>query len=109
MKGHEAHSPSLAAHTAPTLSAVRAPVRASPTHSERDPMNTLRIGGCRALNGSGDTLEFEMPPHHLNTHSVVFGMTGSGKTGLVMVLVEEALRDNVPVLMVDVKGDLPNL
>jgi hypothetical protein len=36
-------------------------------------------------------------------------MTGSGKTGLLMVLVEEALRSRVPVIMIDVKGDLPNL
>jgi hypothetical protein len=36
-------------------------------------------------------------------------MTGSGKTGLLMVAVEEALRSKVPVLMIDVKGDLPNL
>ncbi len=36
-------------------------------------------------------------------------MTGSGKTGFLTVLVEEALRHQVPVLMIDVKGDLPNL
>jgi hypothetical protein len=36
-------------------------------------------------------------------------MTGSGKTGLCVALVEEALRARVPVLLVDVKGDLPNL
>lgn len=36
-------------------------------------------------------------------------MTGSGKTGLVFIAVEEALRNHVPVLMIDVKGDLPNL
>jgi DNA helicase HerA-like ATPase len=36
-------------------------------------------------------------------------MTGSGKTGLVTVTVEEALRAGVPVLAIDVKGDLPNL
>jgi hypothetical protein len=36
-------------------------------------------------------------------------MTGSGKTGLLMVLVEEAIKNRVPVLLVDVKGDLPNL
>jgi Helicase HerA, central domain len=36
-------------------------------------------------------------------------MTGSGKTGLVTVLVEEAVRNGVPVIVVDVKGDLPNL
>jgi len=40
---------------------------------------------------------------------VIVGMTGSGKTGLVTVLVEEVLRARVPVLMIDVKGDLPNL
>jgi hypothetical protein len=36
-------------------------------------------------------------------------MTGSGKTGLLTVMVEEALRAGVPVLAIDVKGDLPNL
>ncbi len=36
-------------------------------------------------------------------------MTGSGKTGLAMVMVEEALRSGISVLMVDIKGDLPNL
>jgi DNA helicase HerA-like ATPase len=40
---------------------------------------------------------------------VIVGMTGSGKTGLLTVLVEEALRNRVPVLVIDVKGDLPNL
>src|SRR5688572_12475783 len=51
----------------------------------------------------------QLPPQHLATHGVVLGMTGSGKTGLLMVMVEEALRSQVPVLMIDVKGDLPNL
>jgi hypothetical protein len=46
---------------------------------------------------------------HLLTHGVIVGMTGSGKTGLVTVLVEEALRAQVPVLVIDIKGDLPNL
>jgi len=36
-------------------------------------------------------------------------MTGSGKTGLVTVMVEEAARMQVPTLVIDVKGDLPNL
>ena len=69
----------------------------------------LRIGGTRALDGSGSTQYFDLPAHHLATHGVVVGMTGSGKTGLAMVLVEEALRSQIPVLMIDVKGDLPNL
>ncbi len=50
-----------------------------------------------------------LPADHLVTHGVVVGMTGSGKTGLVTVMVEEALRARVPVLVLDVKGDLPNL
>jgi hypothetical protein len=40
---------------------------------------------------------------------VIVGMTGSGKTGLVTVLIEEALRARIPVLAIDIKGDLPNL
>ncbi|MBK7578662.1 MAG: DUF853 family protein [Myxococcales bacterium] len=46
---------------------------------------------------------------HLVTHGVIVGMTGSGKTGLVIVTAEEALRAGVPVLMIDVKGDVPDL
>ncbi|MDY0044856.1 MAG: DUF87 domain-containing protein [Syntrophales bacterium] len=45
----------------------------------------------------------------LTTHAVIIGMTGSGKTGLAVGLLEEALIDNVPVIAIDPKGDLPNL
>ncbi|WP_437594653.1 helicase HerA-like domain-containing protein [Sorangium sp. So ce1000] len=76
------------------------------------PTRPFTLGRSRPLSGdpgAADARPFELPAHHLVTHGVVVGMTGSGKTGLVMVLVEEALRSGVPVLMVDVKGDLPNL
>src|SRR5215831_9841951 len=53
--------------------------------------------------------DVDVPPHHFVTHAVCVGMTGSGKTGLALVLVEEALRSKVPVLLIDVKGDLMNL
>ncbi len=43
------------------------------------------------------------------THAVCIGMTGSGKTGLCLALIEEALLDGIPVLLIDPKGDLPNL
>jgi len=45
----------------------------------------------------------------LTTHAVIVGMTGSGKTGLGIGLIEEALIDGVPVLAIDPKGDLGNL
>ncbi len=46
---------------------------------------------------------------HLTTHAVIIGMTGSGKTGLGIGLLEEALVDNIPVIAIDPKGDLTNL
>ncbi|MCX6549912.1 MAG: ATP-binding protein [Acidobacteria bacterium] len=45
----------------------------------------------------------------LVTHGVCVGMTGSGKTGLCLALLEEAAIDGVPVIAVDPKGDLGNL
>lgn len=44
----------------------------------------------------------------LVTHGVVLGMTGSGKTGLCLALLEEAAMDGVPVIAVDPKGDIGN-
>ncbi|MEM7048980.1 MAG: DUF87 domain-containing protein [Acidobacteriota bacterium] len=45
----------------------------------------------------------------LLTHAVCVGMTGSGKTGLCVCLLEEAAMDGVPALIIDPKGDLGNL
>ncbi len=45
----------------------------------------------------------------LVTHGVCFGMTGSGKTGLCVCLLEEALIDRIPVIAIDPKGDLCDL
>ena len=45
----------------------------------------------------------------LVTHAVCAGMTGSGKTGLCLALIEEAVIDGVPVIAIDPKGDLGNL
>jgi hypothetical protein len=45
----------------------------------------------------------------LTTHAVCVGMTGSGKTGLCVSLLEEAAIDGVPALVIDPKGDLGNL
>lgn len=46
---------------------------------------------------------------HLRTHAVCLGMTGSGKTGLCLDLLEEAAIDGVPAICIDPKGDLTNL
>ncbi len=45
----------------------------------------------------------------LVTHAVCLGMTGSGKTGLGIGVIEEAALDGIPVLAIDPKGDLANL
>ncbi len=45
----------------------------------------------------------------LTTHAVCIGMTGSGKTGLCIDLLEEAALDGIPVVAIDPKGDLTNM
>jgi hypothetical protein len=45
----------------------------------------------------------------LVTHGVVLGMTGSGKTGLCLAVLEEAAMDGIPVIAIDPKGDIANL
>jgi hypothetical protein len=47
-------------------------------------------------------------PADLTTHGVVVGMTGSGKTGLCIDLLEEAALQGIPALLVDPKGDITN-
>ncbi|MCA9975422.1 MAG: DUF87 domain-containing protein, partial [Anaerolineales bacterium] len=44
----------------------------------------------------------------LTTHAVIVGMTGSGKTGLCLDLMEEAALNRIPALMIDPKGDITN-
>jgi hypothetical protein len=56
----------------------------------------------------------EAPPllyeaRDLTTHAVCVGMTGSGKTGLCLALLEEAALDGIPAIAIDPKGDLGNL
>ncbi len=46
---------------------------------------------------------------NFTTHAAIIGMTGSGKTGLGVGLIEEAALDNIPALIIDPKGDMGNL
>ena len=45
----------------------------------------------------------------LTTHAVIIGMTGSGKTGLGVGILEEAALDHIPVIAIDPKGDMGNI
>ncbi|RPI92270.1 MAG: ATP-binding protein, partial [Chloroflexi bacterium] len=53
--------------------------------------------------------EITYDPADLTTHAVVTGMTGSGKTGLCVILLEEAALKGIPAIIIDPKGDLTNL
>ncbi len=50
-----------------------------------------------------------LEPSNLTTHAVVTGMTGSGKTGLCIGLLEEAALHGIPAIIIDPKGDLTNM
>ena len=56
---------------------------------------------------SGDLTAYD--PDRFTTHGVIVGMTGSGKTGLGIVVLEEVLLRGIPALIIDPKGDLTNL
>jgi hypothetical protein len=60
---------------------------------------------------TGETLDTPImyDARDLTTHAVCVGMTGSGKTGLCVDLLEEAALDSVPAIIIDPKGDMTNL
>ncbi|MEM7330856.1 MAG: DUF87 domain-containing protein [Chloroflexota bacterium] len=59
-------------------------------------------------NGETSKTPHLYDPDDLTTHGVVVGMTGSGKTGLCIDLLEEAALNNIPAIMIDPKGDITN-
>lgn len=60
-------------------------------------------------NGKLTKTPFLYDSKDLTTHAVCVGMTGSGKTGLGIALLEDAALDNIPAIIIDPKGDLGNL
>jgi len=62
-----------------------------------------------AATGKAGADEVVIGSSDLTTHGVVTGMTGSGKTGLAVVLLEEARLAGIPTLVLDPKGDMTNL
>jgi hypothetical protein len=68
----------------------------------------LYLGGF--IDQEGNRKEpFNYGASDLTTHGVIVGMTGSGKTGLAIDLLEEALLSGIPALIIDPKGDMTNL
>jgi hypothetical protein len=79
-------------------------------------MSSFEKLGAFYLGREVDPISFEVKAEDilydakdLTTHAVCVGMTGSGKTGLCLSLIEEAAIDGIPVLAIDPKGDLGNL
>ncbi|MFK7917151.1 MAG: helicase HerA-like domain-containing protein [Ilumatobacter sp.] len=65
--------------------------------------------GTHERTTDDSTSHISVATDKLTTHGVIVGMTGSGKTGLGVIVIEEALQAGLPVIAIDPKGDLTNL
>ncbi len=74
------------------------------------PQGHLYLGGVLDPSSGESTGEHvHLEASDLTTHGVIVGMTGSGKTGLSVIMLEEALLSGVPTIIIDPKGDMGNL
>lgn len=75
-----------------------------------DSLTTFDLGPIvDPTTGKETNKELRYDSKNLTTHGVCLGMTGSGKTGLGIVLLEEAGLDKIPAIIIDPKGDMTNL
>src|SRR5688572_11573163 len=77
--------------------------------SDFEKLGVFYLGRQTDPSGAGAGPPVLYDSRHLLTHAVCVGMTGSGKTGLCLSLIEEAAIDGVPTIAIDPKGDLSNL
>ncbi|HSH43335.1 MAG TPA: DUF87 domain-containing protein, partial [Arenicellales bacterium] len=74
-----------------------------------DRLGAFYLGKAFDVDNQADTDELVLyDSGDLTTHAVIIGMTGSGKTGLGIGIIEEAALDKVPVIAIDPKGDMGN-
>ena len=74
------------------------------------PQGHLYLGGeIDPSTGERSDDSVHLEASDLTTHGVIVGMTGSGKTGLSVIMLEEALLQGIPTIIIDPKGDMGNL
>ncbi|MBP7930388.1 MAG: DUF853 family protein [Acidimicrobiia bacterium] len=78
------------------------------TDAVTPPVGELFLGGSPDVDPPASAPIF-YESERFTTHGVLVGMTGSGKTGLAMVMLEELLAAGIPALIIDPKGDMGNL
>src|SRR5688500_20402581 len=74
---------------------------------EFEKLGVFYLGRVQSAGEGGAPLLYDS--RDLTTHALCVGMTGSGKTGLCIDLIEEAALDGIPTIAIDPKGDLGNL